>query len=281
MYIKCWGARGGIPVSGQEYNKYGGNTACLEVRDNKGTIIIIDAGTGIRQLGQALLLDEDFDLNIIFSHFHWDHIIGFPFFKPIYDLRYNLNILDHIHFEMGVKELLSEVMRDPFFPVSPNEIKANVDYKKVDWKFTVGEIILETIPVSHPNGGIGFKFIHENRTFVFLTDNELGYVHPGGRSFDDYVSFCKGADLLIHDAEYNENEYVYTEGWGHSTYSDAVRLALEAGVKSLGLFHHNQERNDIELDRLVADANFLITKAGGNLDCFAVSQEMELKLENV
>jgi len=278
MLIKCWGARGGIPVSGQRYAIYGGDTPCLEIRDDSDTVLIIDAGTGIRSLGQSLLLDNSFKINMIFSHFHWDHVLGFPFLKPIYDSRFHLNIIDHVHFDVGVQTLLMKIMRPPFFPVMLKDLKAELSYQRVEWEFRLENFEVTTIPLSHPDGGIGFKFFHQDKVFVFLTDNELSFLHPGGKLFSDYVDFCQGADLLIHDAEYTEEEYVHTRGWGHSTYVDVGRLALEAGVKRLGLFHHNQVRSDAQMEKMVEDVESLLERYGAEISCFGVRQGMEMVL---
>jgi ribonuclease BN (tRNA processing enzyme) len=139
-------------------------------------------------------------------------------------------------------------------------------------------MIITPIALSHPNQGTGYKFEEDGKCFVFLTDNELGYKHEGGLDFQDYLEFSRGADLLFHDAEYKEEEYKKTRGWGHSIFIDALNLALDAGVKKLGLFHHNQERIDYEIDAIVNDCRELIKKSRKNLECFAVVQSMEFKL---
>jgi ribonuclease BN (tRNA processing enzyme) len=128
------------------------------------------------------------------------------------------------------------------------------------------------IPISHPNGGSGYKFIEDGKTFVFLTDNELGFIHPNGLPRQEYVEFSRDADFLIHDAEYTKEEYETTVEWGHTVYTDALELALEAGVAKFGLFHLNQERSDDQVDAMVDVCRDRIAAAGSNLDCFAVGQ---------
>ena len=139
-------------------------------------------------------------------------------------------------------------------------------------------MIITPIALSHPNQGTGYKFEEDGKCFVFLTDNELGYKHEGGLDFQEYLEFSRGADLLIHDAEYNEEEYKKTRSWGHSFYKDALNLALDAGVKKLGLFHHNQERLDTGIDAIVNDCHEEISRRGKKMECFAVEQSMEIKL---
>jgi ribonuclease BN (tRNA processing enzyme) len=139
---------------------------------------------------------------------------------------------------------------------------------------------LEVCPVSlnHPNGGYGYKFIERGKSFVFLTDNELGFQHEGGLSRAQYIEFCQGADLLVHDAQYTEEEYKFTRGWGHSTFGDAMDLAIEAGVKRLGLFHHDPDRTDDDLSLQVEFCQGRIHKKGGTAECFATAEGMEIDL---
>ena len=143
---------------------------------------------------------------------------------------------------------------------------------------TIGLIEFIPVPLCHPNGGYGFKFRKEGKTIVFLTDNELDYNHPGGLSRDEYVAFCRDTDLLIHDAQYTDQEYKMTRGWGHSTYHTATLLALEAGVKEFCIFHHDPDRTDDDLDRQVEYCNNIIQKEGAQLKCYAAAEGMEIQL---
>ncbi|MGE0086564.1 MAG: MBL fold metallo-hydrolase [Desulfococcaceae bacterium] len=280
MYIRCWGSRGSVPVSGKEYEKYGGDTTCIEIRSRKDDIIIIDAGTGIRRLGNKLLAEKRFDYHLIFTHAHLDHIMGFPFFKPFY--------AKHSEFRMYrcpdsrfVKTMLSNIMDPPFFPVRFTEAMSKIIYMDgIDCKghFRIGSIQIEAIPISHPNTGRGYKFTEDGRSFVFITDNELGFGHPGGLGFDDYVSFSSGADLLIHDAEYTPEEYQKLRTWGHSSYTDVLELAMKADVKKVGLFHINQDRTDVQVDQMVENCRKIIAEKNSSLECLAVSCTSEFDL---
>ncbi len=279
MIIRCWGSRGSIPVSGKQYLRYGGNTTCLEIRTNDDRILIVDAGSGIREAGNSLIAEGRHDFTLLLTHAHWDHIMGFPFFKPIYSRKTNLNICGFPFAQSSIKEMLSRVMAPPNFPVNFDTIHANISYQDTRVEsYALGSMSITPIAISHPNQGIGYKFEEDGKCFVFLTDNELGYKHEGGLDFQDYLNFSKGADLLIHDAEYNEEEYKKTRSWGHSVYIDALNLALDAGVKKLGLFHHNQERLDAGIDAIVKDCHKVIKKRGKKMECFAVGQSMEFKL---
>jgi len=276
MIIKIWGSRGSIPVSGKDYLKYGGDTTCVEIRTQSGDIIIIDAGTGIRRLGNQLADENCFDLNFIFTHAHWDHLMGFPFFKPLYFKESTIRMHRCPFHSKFVETILSKVMAPPNFPVKYSDITARLSYPDAcPTEFEIGSVRVVPIALSHPNGGSGYKFIEDGKRFVFLTDNELGYIHPGGLPFKDYLDFSSGADLLLHDAEYSPEEYQKFIDWGHSVYTDALALAQQAAVKKLGLFHLNQERTDREMDKIVEDCRQRIAADGGNLDCVGVAGDME------
>lgn len=277
MLVRCWGARGSIPVSGGEYLRYGGDTPCIEIRTADDRIIIIDAGSGIRRLGTRLVAEKRREYTMFFTHAHWDHIMGFPFFKPIYRPGTRIALFGCPFVRSSIREIISRIMAPPNFPVDFNDIRADIHYEEsCRITFEIGGMTVTPIAISHPNQGIGYRFEENGKSFVFLTDNELTYRHPGGLAYDDYVAFASGADLLVHDAEYRPSEYKRTRTWGHSVYTDALRLALDAGVRQLGLYHHNQERTDDDLDEMVADCRQIA--AGKPLECFALGQDMEILL---
>jgi phosphoribosyl 1,2-cyclic phosphodiesterase len=279
MIIRCYGARGSIPVSGKDYLKYGGDTTCLEISSKNDAIIIVDAGSGIRRLGNRLLSEKRFEYNIIFTHSHLDHILGFPFFKPIYNEKAVINLMGCPTTQGDISKLLSKTMSAPLFPVQFDQLKAQISYAAdCPLFFRIDSIEIFPINLSHPNIGMGYKFIEDGKTFVFLTDNELGYRHRNGRTFDEYAEFAKDADLLIHDAEYTPEEYGLKKAWGHSAYTDALDLSLKARVKKLGLFHHNQERSDAEQDRIVQECRDIIKSTNTEMECFALTQTTELIL---
>lgn len=279
MKVRCWGARGSIPVSGREYVKYGGDTTCVEIRSASDEVIIVDAGSGIRRLGNKILGEKRTDISMIFTHSHWDHILGFPFFKPIYSKNNRLHLYGCKRNQGNIKMMLGRVMLPPYFPVPYELVQADLVYHSLCETTDVHGIAVTPINLSHPNMGQGYKFEENGKSFVFLTDNELSHTHRGGRSFEDYVEFSRGADLLFHDAEYTVTEYEkLTKGWGHSTYTDALELAIQAGVKRFGLFHLNQDRPDSGVDAMVADCRRILEERGVAMECFAASQEMEFDL---
>ncbi|MBW1606670.1 MAG: MBL fold metallo-hydrolase [Deltaproteobacteria bacterium] len=275
MYIKCWGSRGSIPVSGRDFIKYGGDTTCLEIRTKSDDIIIVDAGTGIRRLGNHLIHENRYKYNIIFTHAHWDHLMGFPFFKPLYSEAAEFRMYRCPFHSEFVENILSRIMTPPSFPVRYSEISAKMEYVGAFvTEFQIGSVTITPIPISHPNKGSGYKFTEDGKSFVFLTDNELGFVHPGGLTYEDYLDFSAGADLFIHDSEYIPEEYPSTIEWGHSVFTKTLDLALEAGVKQFGLFHLNQERTDRQVDDIVETCRQTIAERGHKLECFAVGCDM-------
>ncbi|OIO05836.1 MAG: hypothetical protein AUJ49_00825 [Desulfovibrionaceae bacterium CG1_02_65_16] len=278
MKVRCWGARGSIPVSGREYVRYGGDTACLEIQSRGGAVLILDAGTGIRALGVDLARRGCADMTLLFSHFHWDHIQGLPFFKPLYSPATRLALGGRRGARRDVPRMLARTFHPPLFPVPFAKLPAQLtaagfenDVLRVD------SLVIRRTALSHPNLGAGFRIEEDGASLVYLTDNELSLRHKGGGTFEDYVAFCRGADLLIHDAEYTPEEYPQRRGWGHSHFADAAHLARAADVRTLGLFHHNQERDDDALDALLGRCRDLLAEPGDPC-CVALSQGWETEL---
>ena len=279
MYIKCWGSRGSIPVSGKEHLKYGGDTTCIEIRTKDDRIIIVDAGTGIRRLGKQLIEEGRYKYDMIFTHSHWDHLMGFPFFKPLYLKKTNIRMQGCPFARKFVETMLSEVMSPPNFPVRYADVRAQIEYEPACRdRFEIGSVTIIPIQLSHPNRGAGYKFIEDGKTFVFLTDNELDFTHNGGLSFEAYQDFSAGADLLLHDAEYTEEEYKTTIQWGHSVYTTALELAIKANVKQFGMFHLNQDRTDQDVDKMVDKCRQIVSERNSDLKCFAVGADMTFNL---
>ncbi|MCW7754523.1 MBL fold metallo-hydrolase [Desulfobotulus sp. H1] len=279
MYVKCWGARGSIPVSGPPYNRYGGDTACMEIRTSDDHILIVDAGTGIRRLGNQLLKEGRLHYHLLFTHAHWDHLMGFPFFRPIFTEGTTIRVFRCPSSEGYAESMITRVMTPPNFPINYSDLKAKISFKNgCPDPFFLGSMRITPIRLNHPNGGCGYRFTENEKSFVFLTDNELGHRHAEGLTFEDYRDFCRGADLLIHDAEYTPDEYGTKILWGHSSYMDVVRLAMESGVRRLGFFHHNQDRSDTDVDRMVRNACDHIRRHNSSLECFAVAADMHFYL---
>lgn len=279
MLIRCWGSRGSISVSGKEYLKYGGDTTCVEVESDSGDLIILDAGTGIRVLGNRLMREPKRYVNLLLTHAHWDHLSGFPFFKPIYNKNFILKVFGPQTTQDSLKNIISKTMKSPYFPIELEDISADITFLGMGNKgYTIGSVRITTIPISHPNQGVGYRIEENGKSFVFLTDNELTHRHPTGMTYKDYADFSKDADVLFHDAEYMREEYKITEGWGHSVYLDTLNLAMDAGVKTFGLFHHNQDRTDDQVDVMVDDCKRIVAEKGLKLECLGVATGTVIKI---
>jgi ribonuclease BN (tRNA processing enzyme) len=250
----------------------------VDVRTQSGKVIIVDAGTGIRELGNLLNEQNLHEYSMLFTHGHWDHIIGFPFFMPLYSNKTKIEIFGCSCAQKTVQEILKGTMSKPNFPVNLADINAHIHFNGIcPQDFEIDSVRIQVIPLNHPDGGHSYKFIEGDKSFVFLTDNELGHAHEGGFSYEDYLEFSRGADLLVHDAEYRPEDYKYTKGWGHTVFTEALRLAIEAEVKMFGLFHHNVERYDDDLDSMVQECNRIVKEKGIKMECFGVTQTSEFE----
>jgi phosphoribosyl 1,2-cyclic phosphodiesterase len=239
----------------------------------------VDAGTGFHALGNRLLREKNRRFHLIMTHAHWDHIIGFPFFQPLCRLGNRLDVygpkLNGQFFQTVIKDLV----KPPYFPIPLDDMMAVIRFHDLDeTSFRIGTLRIDPVALNHPNGGLGYRFSERDRTFVFLTDNELGVSYAQGHSFEEFRNFSDGTDLLIHDAMYTPKEYSRRKGWGHSHYRDALRLAMQSDAKRLGLFHHHPDRTDDELKRILASCRRTIRNAGSSLDCFIASRRMEIRL---
>ncbi len=246
MKITFYGTRGTMPVADPNYTRFGGNTACILVAFSTGRVAILDAGTGIRKLGNDLLRSshEQFgNISIILSHTHWDHIQGFPYFELAYDPRRNFTISICGKGRMGkdLKSIFSTQMQNDFFPVSLEEMGAKFTFLQPDittYEHPSG-IKLEASKHSHRGDAYGYRIEEGGKTLVYCTDVE----HKDGID-PNVVALSKNADLLIHDAQYTPDELKVKRGWGHSSWEQAIEVAERAGVKKLALFHHDPEHND-------------------------------------
>nr|WP_319492464.1 MBL fold metallo-hydrolase [uncultured Desulfobacter sp.] len=279
MRIKCWGSRGSICVSGQQYARYGGDTTCFEIQAASGETVIIDAGTGIRRLGKYLIQKKIKTCYLLLTHTHWDHIIGLPFFHPLLYSDKTVYIQDRTFAGLTTKKVIEQVMRIPFFPVGLTAYNADIRFDASLIKnFSIGSLDIETIPTSHSQNSLGYKFTENGKTFVFLTDNELGYTHSKGNTIKTYIDFSKDADVLFHDTEYTDKEYLKKSGWGHSRLSDVLELSANASVRQLGLIHINQDRTDDQVDAMVDQCRRFFTDNHLSTSCYAVSADFELFL---
>lgn len=264
--------------------RHGGNTTCMEIRSSDGQLFIVDAGSGIRELGNSLMKEKETrQARFFFTHAHWDHLMGFPFFKPLYSTAFQLGFCSGHHAQGTVYKYLTHQMTAPFFPVDMSAIRAEVSFEcrnpcHEERCCCFNEFQVKPFPLNHPNGGFGYIFMEDGKSFVFVPDNEIRFHHEDGPERTEFVELFRDADLLIHDSQYTEEEYARTRSWGHSTFADAVDLAIDAGVKKLGIFHHDPDRSDDELDRQLEWCTKRIHAAGSSLDCFIVNEGMVINL---
>jgi len=252
LRVKFWGVRGSIPTPATENLGYGGNTTCVEVRSGEN-ILIIDAGTGVRNLGLALQREFEgvpLSLDFLLTHFHWDHIQGLPFFAPLYGPSneftfYAAGRPERIH------EILVGQMSSPYFPVGFGFLKAKLEFAEVQMNaFRRGPFTVHPFPMNHPNGAYGYRIEKDGSTFVHASDLE-----PGDAEMDRVLrEYAQNADVLVIDAQYTPEEYQTKRGWGHCTWLEAAGIARECKVDQLVLFHHDPGHDDGAMDRIVEQA---------------------------
>jgi phosphoribosyl 1,2-cyclic phosphodiesterase len=252
MKVKFYGVRGSLPVCGREFERYGGNTTCIRIlREKANRIAIIDAGTGIRNLGKEIIKEglSQQIINILFTHFHWDHIQGLPFFPPAYNTNQKIGILatgrrGKIN---NLKEIFTLQMQEDYFPIHLDAMGAQFEFLTYGGKETLFGAVVTTVAQHHlhAGGSYGIRIEDESVTLVVCTDVEhMNGIDPA------IVDLARDADLLIHDGQYTREEYKKFKGWGHSAWEDAVKVAEQAKVKKLIITHHDPDHNDDFLDGL-------------------------------
>ncbi len=251
LQLKFWGVRGSIPSPGAETAAYGGNTACVEIVAGDHTLII-DAGSGIRALGEKLCCNPATRVDLLFSHCHFDHIEGLPFFAPLYMSGRPLNLWSgHIRAPDATRAMVASLIRAPYFPIDPSKFRAALTYHDFRAGETLepgGGITIKTIPLNHPGGSTGFRITFRRRSVCYISDVE----HRPGFIERALVDFVSGANLMIYDAMYTDEEYPRYIGFGHSTWQEAIKLADAAAVQTLALYHHFPGRTDEELAKVEA-----------------------------
>lgn len=287
LRVQFWGTRGSVPSPGSSTVRYGGNTPCVEVRTAGGWLVILDAGTGIRALGRSLLERSNgnpVEADIFLTHAHWDHIQGLPFFAPIFQQGNHFTIWGPKSLETSIDRVVRDQMSPVVFPVTFEQLESAIDFREVaeGERYTGSGYEVTAMDVRHPGGALAYRFT-EPRTkpsaLVYVSDNELGasdrYQTPTGWR-EKFVQFVQGAKVLVHDTTYTTEEYDFHRGWGHSTFRETTELALNAGVETLVLFHHEPRRTDEELDQRVAECRALVKERGGTLTVMAAAEGLTL-----
>lgn len=255
MRIRFWGVRGSIACPGAETIRYGGNTPCIEVRCGD-RILIFDAGTGLRALGNELIKGNKLaDGDIFLTHCHLDHVMGLPFFAPFFADGHRIRLwAGNLLPDDSVEKVMRKLMSSPLFPVQVEIFKASIefhDFRSGDILRPYDDVVLRTAALDHPDGASGYRLEYGGRVFALLSDTE-GFP---GKCDRELLSLARGADLIVYDSTFTEQEITSRTGWGHSTWVRGARLADEAGARQLCLFHHDPSHNDDFMDLLAAEAN--------------------------
>jgi phosphoribosyl 1,2-cyclic phosphodiesterase len=297
MKVRFWGTRGSVPSPGAHTVRYGGNTPCVEVRTSDDELIILDAGTGIRALGDHLVASgKPVRATLAITHPHWDHIQGFPFFKPLFLPGTELRIFGPESDRYTIRQALADVMNKIYFPVKLEEVSASLTFTRLNEgsaPLSCGTI--SAIPVNHPSFTVGYRIEANGKSIVYISDNEpfdrditestVGiergvyerYASRTGDPNGHIYDFVRGADLLIHDSTYTPDEYAVHRGWGHSPYPFALKVAREAGVRRLVLFHHEHTHDDERVDDILGQCRKLAGEAG-RFECVSAQEGMSIEV---
>lgn len=282
MRVRCWGTRGSVPSPGPHTVRYGGNTSCVEVRTQGNRLIILDAGSGLRELGDVLVNEgADVRADLFLTHLHWDHIQGFPFFAPLYDRRTRLRVHGARQHGLDLPTLLGGQMAPLYSPVPFDAVVADLAFShlgRAPWRRAGVEVAF--FRLRHPGVTLGYRIRSGGISMAYLPDNELaGDAFPVAANWRSrLVRFLRGVDLLFHDATYTDAEYRDRIGWGHSTFAQAVALAEESKVRSLYLFHHAAGRPDQDIAERLAESRDDLRRRGSSLELFAACEGEDLVL---
>jgi phosphoribosyl 1,2-cyclic phosphodiesterase/DNA-binding NarL/FixJ family response regulator len=295
--VRFWGVRGSIATPGESTLKYGGNTACIEVRAD-GELIVLDAGTGIRNLGRKLAAEfksQPIELTILISHTHWDHIQGFPFFIPAYSPQNQIRIMGYEGARDGLQSVLTSQMESPYFPVSMQQMPGYLKVEELkEMQFLIGTVKVTAAFMNHPGICVGYRLETSGGSIAFLPDNEphsrlrMAPVTDSAQSYEilayaqkqdeKLIEFIRDCDVVIMDSQYDGVEYKSHIGWGHTCVDDAVALAVIAKVKKLFLFHHDPDHDDAKVDSMAEWARELVAIHGSSLEVEAAREGVEVTL---
>ncbi len=292
MKYTFWGVRGSIPTPGPETVGYGGNTSCGELWLDDSNLIVFDAGSGIRPLGNSLLQRgiKPVEAIILLSHTHWDHIQGFPFFVPAFIPGNKFVICGHEEADVKLDEIIKDQMKSAYFPIELSDMPASIGFKRLyEGKFKISGARVDTIYLNHPGFALGYRVEYEGKSVVYVSDNEpypveatdeplYAQMKYKGKNNYRIIEFSKGADLLVHDCQYTPDEYKSKVGWGHSPYDYVAEIAWKAGVKRLAVYHHDPGHDDRFVDSIVESVRKLLKEKGANVECFGAREGLSIEL---
>ena len=279
IIVDFWGVRGSVPSPGPTTTRYGGNTSCVSITaDDK--ILILDAGTGIRNLGSAIISKPDLEIFVIVTHSHWDHIQGFPFFTPIYQPNRPVHMFPTLHKKNVVLASLIDQMDGAHFPITPDQVPSNFNFvteNPLEFLESNG-FHLEMVPMNHPGKAFGYKITIEDKIICYFTDNEIDPPYEKSIELNELTNQCRNADILIHDAQYTEDDMPLKHGWGHSLISQVTELGKSAEVKNLVYYHHDPERTDDLLDKELEKAVKTLKENGSSVQPYFAYEGLKLTL---
>ena len=254
LKLKFWGTRGSNPSAAQNMSTYGGETTCVELRTSKNDLVIFDMGTGIIRFGNSLIKEKNpvKDIHILLSHFHWDHIIGFASFKPLYIEGYNIKIYAQRPEKGTLKDVFEDMLNNRYWPVPLDKLGAKIQFKEVHpLMFKINDdIAVEARAHPHPGGALGFRLLVDGKIISFITDIE----HPAGNPIKSAIELARNSDLLIHEGHFSPEDIATHVGWGHSSWVEAVGVAKASNSKQLILNHHSPEYEDVKIAILESNA---------------------------
>jgi phosphoribosyl 1,2-cyclic phosphodiesterase len=268
MKLKIWGCRGSLSTPGEATVRYGGNTSCVEVRTPTGALIVLDAGTGVRNLGGALAKEQIRELDLVLTHLHLDHIEGLGFFAPLFDPECVVRVWSPRPVGGSLRAELATYLSPPFFPVPFDQIPAQISFHEIgDETWEIGGVTIAAVTVRHPGSTVGFRLSQNGTSLAYIPDNEPALDRTSG------LSVAGGADLLLHDAQFTDAEYSSRVGWGHSAVADFVTYLAEAAPRKALMFHHDPSHADGQLEEMLAEvrrrsdsANVELAHEGFELD---------------
>ena len=279
IHVDFWGVRGSVPSPGPTTARYGGNTSCVSITiDNK--ILILDAGTGIRNLGGAIIGQPELEIFVVVTHSHWDHIQGFPFFTPIYQPDRPVHMFPTLHKKNVVLSSLIDQMDGAHFPITPDQVPSNFNFvteNPLEFLESNG-FHMELVPMNHPGKAFGYKIKIDDKIICYFTDNEIDPPYEKSIELDVLTEHCKNVDILIHDAQYIEADMPLKHGWGHSLISQVTKLGESAEVKNLVYYHHDPERSDDDIDAELEKASKTLKENGSSVRPYFAYEGLKLSI---